>query len=139
MIYTLCVVRDDGEWFTGQLDDDGSTICWAAYGSDLDEAIRSPGRHSASSGTFATGPGAGGMAAARVSRATRSIRGSGESRAQTWSLLTSPPVMGTAGQRHVVRCGVHPGQGQPARSPTGSTRAVHVETTVLIAAPGTRI
>ncbi|MEV7558793.1 hypothetical protein [Streptomyces sp. NPDC089795] len=39
--HDLCLVRDDGEWFMGQLDDDGSVICWASYGSDLAEAIRS--------------------------------------------------------------------------------------------------
>ncbi|KJY30785.1 hypothetical protein [Streptomyces katrae] len=38
--HDLCLVRDDGEWFMGQLDDDGSVICWASYGSDLDKAIR---------------------------------------------------------------------------------------------------
>ncbi|MFJ9939867.1 hypothetical protein [Streptomyces erythrochromogenes] len=37
----LCLVRDDGEWFMGQLDADGSVVCWASYGSDLAEAIRS--------------------------------------------------------------------------------------------------
>ncbi|MFF3096336.1 hypothetical protein [Streptomyces cyaneofuscatus] len=39
--HELCLVRDDGEWFMGQLDDAGSVICWASYGSDLAEAIRS--------------------------------------------------------------------------------------------------
>ncbi|WP_411145589.1 hypothetical protein [Streptomyces sp. x-80] len=39
--HELCLVRDNGEWFMGQLDDDGSVICWASYGSDLAEAIRS--------------------------------------------------------------------------------------------------
>jgi hypothetical protein len=39
--HELCLVRDDGEWFMGQLDDDGSVICWASYGPDLAEAIRS--------------------------------------------------------------------------------------------------
>ncbi|WP_369148998.1 hypothetical protein [Streptomyces sp. R44] len=39
--HELCLVRDDGEWFMGQLDDDGSVICWASYGSDLAAAIRS--------------------------------------------------------------------------------------------------
>ncbi|OKI50590.1 hypothetical protein AMK17_34915 [Streptomyces sp. CB00072] len=38
--HELCLVRDDGEWFMGQLDDDGSVICWASYGLDLAEAIR---------------------------------------------------------------------------------------------------
>ncbi|MFD5421779.1 hypothetical protein ACFWJT_27560 [Streptomyces sp. NPDC127069] len=38
--HDLCLVRDDGEWFMGQLDDDGSVICWASYGSDVAEAIR---------------------------------------------------------------------------------------------------
>ncbi|MFJ9547852.1 hypothetical protein [Streptomyces erythrochromogenes] len=37
----LCLVRDDGEWFMGQLDADGSVTCWASYGSDLAVAIRS--------------------------------------------------------------------------------------------------
>jgi len=39
--HDLCLVLDDGEWFMGQLDTDGSIACWASYGSDLDEAIRS--------------------------------------------------------------------------------------------------
>ncbi|MFB7374884.1 hypothetical protein ACFC0D_34160 [Streptomyces sp. NPDC056222] len=39
--HELCLVMHDGEWFMGQLDDDGSVICWASYGSDLAEAIRS--------------------------------------------------------------------------------------------------
>ncbi|MEW1701179.1 hypothetical protein [Streptomyces sp. NPDC091278] len=38
--HELCLVRDDDEWFMGQLDKDGSVICWASYGSDLAEAIR---------------------------------------------------------------------------------------------------
>ncbi|GAA4683482.1 hypothetical protein [Streptomyces youssoufiensis] len=38
--HDLCLVRDDDEWFMGQLDSDGSVICWASYGSDLAEAIR---------------------------------------------------------------------------------------------------
>ncbi|GAA0317802.1 hypothetical protein GCM10010302_66090 [Streptomyces polychromogenes] len=38
--HDLCLVRADDDWFMGQLDDDGSVICWASYGSDLDEAIR---------------------------------------------------------------------------------------------------
>lgn len=36
----LCLARADDEWFMGQLDTDGSLICWASYGSDLAEAIR---------------------------------------------------------------------------------------------------
>ncbi len=36
----LCLARADGEWFMGELDVDGSLICWASYGSDLGEAIR---------------------------------------------------------------------------------------------------
>ncbi|MFE3073894.1 hypothetical protein [Streptomyces sp. NPDC059247] len=39
--HEMCLVRDDGEWFMGRLDDDGFVICWASYGSDLAEAIRS--------------------------------------------------------------------------------------------------
>ncbi|MFE9637065.1 hypothetical protein [Streptomyces sp. NPDC006463] len=38
--HDLCLVREDGEWFMGQLDGDGSVICWASYGSDLAAAIR---------------------------------------------------------------------------------------------------
>ncbi|MFD0381391.1 hypothetical protein ACFQ2B_00125 [Streptomyces stramineus] len=36
----LCLARADDEWFMGELDADGSLICWASYGSDLAEAIR---------------------------------------------------------------------------------------------------
>lgn len=39
--HELCLVRHDAEWFMGQLDDDGTVTCWASYGSDLTEAIRS--------------------------------------------------------------------------------------------------
>ncbi|MFJ7913177.1 hypothetical protein [Kitasatospora sp. NPDC096204] len=38
--HDLCLVRADEDWFMGHLDVDGSVICWASYGSDLDEAIR---------------------------------------------------------------------------------------------------
>ncbi|WP_406511655.1 hypothetical protein OG851_06420 [Streptomyces sp. NBC_00161] len=38
--HELCLVKDHDEWFMGQLDDDGSVICWSSYGSDLAEAIR---------------------------------------------------------------------------------------------------
>ncbi|MEV6583650.1 hypothetical protein AB0M92_36530 [Streptomyces sp. NPDC051582] len=38
--HELCLVRDDGEWYMGQLGADGSVMCWASYGSDLAEAIR---------------------------------------------------------------------------------------------------
>lgn len=36
----LCLVRADGEWCMGQLDDDGSIICWASYGTELGQAIQ---------------------------------------------------------------------------------------------------
>ncbi|MFD4741484.1 hypothetical protein ACFWNR_09140 [Streptomyces virginiae] len=36
----LCLARADDEWFMGELEADGSLICWASYGSDLAEAIR---------------------------------------------------------------------------------------------------
>ncbi|GAA3255559.1 hypothetical protein GCM10010493_32400 [Streptomyces lavendulae subsp. grasserius] len=36
----LCLARADAEWFMGELEADGSLICWASYGSDLAEAIR---------------------------------------------------------------------------------------------------
>lgn len=39
--HDLCLVLADGEWFMGQLDADGSVACWASYGPDLAEAIRS--------------------------------------------------------------------------------------------------
>jgi hypothetical protein len=38
----LCLVRvsDTGDWYMGQLDEsDGSIICWACYGDDLERAI----------------------------------------------------------------------------------------------------
>ena len=40
--HDLCLVRaEDDDWYMGQLDADGSVICWASYGTDLGEAIRS--------------------------------------------------------------------------------------------------
>ncbi|WP_051837253.1 hypothetical protein [Streptomyces sp. NRRL F-2580] len=39
--HDLCLVLDDGEWFMGQLDTDGSVVCWASYGPDLAGAILS--------------------------------------------------------------------------------------------------
>jgi hypothetical protein len=36
----LCLVLAEGEWFMGQLDTDGSIVCWASYGSELGRAIR---------------------------------------------------------------------------------------------------
>ncbi|MFD4904752.1 hypothetical protein, partial [Kitasatospora purpeofusca] len=36
----LCLARAGGEWFMGELDTDGSLICWASYGPDLAEAVR---------------------------------------------------------------------------------------------------
>ncbi|MFJ3965685.1 hypothetical protein [Streptomyces sp. NPDC090036] len=39
--HDLCLVLDDGEWLMGRLDTDGSVVCWASYGPDLAEAIRS--------------------------------------------------------------------------------------------------
>lgn len=38
--HELCLLSHDGEWFMGQLGDDGSVLCWASYGSDLAEALR---------------------------------------------------------------------------------------------------
>ncbi|MFD8756875.1 hypothetical protein ACFV0O_38740 [Kitasatospora sp. NPDC059577] len=39
----LCLVRakGDDDWYMGEIDSDGSVICWSSYGSDLGEAIRS--------------------------------------------------------------------------------------------------
>ena len=38
----LCLVRDasDGIWYMGELDADGTVVCWSGYGDDLEEAIR---------------------------------------------------------------------------------------------------
>ena len=38
----LCLVLDanDGYWYMGQLDEDGTIVCWSAYGKDLEEAIK---------------------------------------------------------------------------------------------------
>ncbi|GGV50443.1 hypothetical protein GCM10010495_80160 [Kitasatospora herbaricolor] len=40
--HDLCLVRAEGDddWHMGQLDAEGSVICWASYGSDLGEAIQ---------------------------------------------------------------------------------------------------
>ncbi|MCP2314123.1 hypothetical protein [Kitasatospora paracochleata] len=38
--HDLCLARAGDEWFMGQIDADGSVICWASYGPDLAEAIR---------------------------------------------------------------------------------------------------
>jgi hypothetical protein len=39
----LCLVRDagDGIWYMGQVDANGTILCWAGHSSDLEEAIRS--------------------------------------------------------------------------------------------------
>lgn len=34
-----CLARVGDDWFMGELDADGSLICWASYGPDLGEAI----------------------------------------------------------------------------------------------------
>jgi hypothetical protein len=40
--HDLCLVRaKDDDWYMGQLNSDGSVICWASYGTDHGEAIRS--------------------------------------------------------------------------------------------------
>ncbi|WP_405891111.1 hypothetical protein OG612_04360 [Streptomyces sp. NBC_01527] len=36
----ICLARAGGDWFMGEVDTDGSVICWASYGPDLGEAIR---------------------------------------------------------------------------------------------------
>jgi hypothetical protein len=38
----LCLVRDadDGIWYMGERDTDGTIVCWAGYGGDLEEAIK---------------------------------------------------------------------------------------------------
>ncbi|WP_233289058.1 hypothetical protein [Kitasatospora sp. MBT63] len=36
----LCLVLADGEWFMGELDTDGSLVCWSSYGPDLGVAIQ---------------------------------------------------------------------------------------------------
>jgi hypothetical protein len=37
--HDMCLVRVEEDWFMGQLEADGSIICWASYGTDLHEAI----------------------------------------------------------------------------------------------------
>jgi hypothetical protein len=39
--HELCLASADGEWFMGNLSADGSVVCWASYGSDLEDAIQS--------------------------------------------------------------------------------------------------
>ncbi|MFF1790193.1 hypothetical protein ACFVX9_27500 [Kitasatospora sp. NPDC058243] len=39
-LHGLCLVRADDDWYMGELDSDGSVICWVAYGPDLGEAIQ---------------------------------------------------------------------------------------------------
>lgn len=36
----VCLVQvEDGAWYAGQLDEDGSILCWESYGDDLEAAI----------------------------------------------------------------------------------------------------
>ncbi|MFC6883597.1 MULTISPECIES: hypothetical protein [Actinomadura] len=37
----LCLVRLQDEWYMGGLRQDGSVVCWASYGTDLQVAFRS--------------------------------------------------------------------------------------------------
>lgn len=39
----LCLVRDSGDslWYMGDVEEDGSIMCWGPYGEDLGEAINS--------------------------------------------------------------------------------------------------
>lgn len=39
--HELCVVKciDDDDWYMGTIYDDGSILCWTAYG-DLEQALR---------------------------------------------------------------------------------------------------
>ena len=39
---SLCLVRmdNDAAWYMGQVELDGSILCWGSYGDDLGEAIR---------------------------------------------------------------------------------------------------
>lgn len=39
MVGGLILVRHDEDWYMGDADDDGTVICWGAYGTDLREAI----------------------------------------------------------------------------------------------------
>ncbi|WP_051838574.1 hypothetical protein [Streptomyces sp. NRRL WC-3742] len=36
----ICLAHAAGEWFMGELQPDGSLVCWSSYGTDLAEAIR---------------------------------------------------------------------------------------------------
>ncbi|MFJ1865438.1 hypothetical protein ACIOD1_12485 [Streptomyces sp. NPDC088097] len=38
--HDLCLVQEEDEWYMGQLNTDGSVVCWASYGSDLEAALR---------------------------------------------------------------------------------------------------
>lgn len=38
--HSLCLARADNDWYMGELDADGSLVCWGSYGPDLGEAIR---------------------------------------------------------------------------------------------------
>jgi hypothetical protein len=36
----VCLVQvEDGTWYAGRLDEDGSILCWESYGEDLEAAI----------------------------------------------------------------------------------------------------
>ena len=38
--HDLCLVKSENDdWYMGQLESDGSVICWASYGTDLGSAI----------------------------------------------------------------------------------------------------
>jgi hypothetical protein len=38
--FDLCLVRVGDDWYMGQLEPDGSVLCWASYGTDLGEVIQ---------------------------------------------------------------------------------------------------
>lgn len=35
----LILLRHDEDWYMGELDDDGTVVCWSAYAPDLGDAI----------------------------------------------------------------------------------------------------
>jgi hypothetical protein len=39
MVGGLILVRHEGDWYMGEADEDGTVVCWSAYGTDLGEAI----------------------------------------------------------------------------------------------------
>ncbi len=37
--FKMCLTRVDSDWYMGQLEPDGSVVCWASYGPDLGTVV----------------------------------------------------------------------------------------------------